>query len=54
MTEVVSDDIKNNSKKFWSYVKNTGQENSGVGPLKNKEGYLKSDSQSKIDSGYTE
>ena len=42
-------DFKNNPKKFWSYVKNTVQKNSGIGPLKTKEGYQKSDSQSKPD-----
>ena len=46
MKDVVSEDFKSNSKKFWSYVKNKGQENTGIAPLKSKEGYLKSDMQS--------
>ena len=49
MKDVVSEDLKSNSKKFWSYVKNKGQENNGVAPLKSKEGYLKSDVQSKTE-----
>jgi hypothetical protein len=37
-------DFKENSKRFWSYVKSKGQEAVGVAPLKNAEGYLQSDS----------
>ena len=47
MKTAVSDTFKKNSKKFWSFVKNTGQEATGVSPLKNKDGFLKSDSTSK-------
>ena len=43
----MSDTFKENPKKFWAYVKSTGQEASGVFPLKNKDGFLKSDSTSK-------
>ena len=49
MKDLVSEDLKSNLKKFWSYVKNKGQENNGVAPLKSKEGYLKSDAQSKTE-----
>ena len=47
MKTAVSDTFKENPKKFWAYVKSTGQEASGVSPLKNKDGFLKSDSTSK-------
>ena len=47
MQDVVSDSYKGNSKKFWSYIKSTGQESAGVSPLKNEDGFLKSDNQSK-------
>ena len=39
--------IKNHSKKIWSYIKSKGQEWEGVAPLKNKKGYLKSDNKTK-------
>ena len=39
-----------NSKKFWAYVKNKGQEYTGVAPLKSKEWYLKKDTQSKTET----
>ena len=47
MQDVVSDSYKGNPKKFWSYIKSTGQESAGVSPLKNEDGFLKSDNQSK-------
>ena len=47
MQEVVSDSYKGNPKKFWSYIKSAGQEASGVSPLKNEDGFLKSDSPSR-------
>ncbi|XP_071123861.1 uncharacterized protein [Mytilus edulis] len=34
-------------KRIWSFLKSKGQNSVGVAPLKNKEGFLKSDSQSK-------
>ena len=37
MQDVVSDSYKGNSKKFWSYIKSTGQESAGVSPLKNED-----------------
>ncbi|KAL8593132.1 hypothetical protein ACOMHN_018058 [Nucella lapillus] len=46
---VVTDDFKTNSKKLWAYVKSKGQESQGVSPLKNTEGYLKSDNCSKAE-----
>ena len=47
MEDVVSDSYKGNPKKFWSYIKSTGQESAGVSPLKNEDGFLKSDNLSK-------
>jgi hypothetical protein len=40
--EDVSTDYKENSKKFWSFIKSKGQEWTGVAPLKNKMGFLQS------------
>jgi hypothetical protein len=40
-------DKENNNKKFWSYVKSKGQESTGVSPLKNKNGFLQSDTTAK-------
>ena len=47
MEDVVSDSYKGNPKKFWSYIKSTRQESAGVSPLKNEDGFLKSDNLSK-------
>ena len=47
LQEVVSDSYKGNPKKFLSYIKSAGQEASGVSPLKNEDGFLKSDSPSR-------
>ena len=47
MKTAVSDSFKDNPKEFWSFVKNTGQEATGVSPLKNKDGFVKSDNTSK-------
>lgn len=33
----VSDTHKGNRKRFWAFVKSTGQESVGVAPLKNKD-----------------
>jgi hypothetical protein len=46
--EEVSTDYKDNSKKFWSYIKSNGQEWIGVAPLKNKKGFLQSHNKSKV------
>ncbi|XP_052809231.1 uncharacterized protein LOC128237685 [Mya arenaria] len=40
--DTVSNDFKDNSKKFWAFVKSKGQESTGVAPLKNKDGFLQS------------
>ncbi|CAG2240211.1 unnamed protein product [Mytilus edulis] len=47
--EEVSTNYKDNSKKFWSYIKSKGQEWTGVAPLKNKLGFLQSDNKSKAE-----
>ena len=47
MQDVVSDSYKGNSKKFWSFIKSTGQESAEVSPLKNEDGFLEGDNQSK-------
>ena len=47
MQGTVSNDSKDNSKKFWSFVKSKGQEFTGVAPLKNKDGFLQSNIQSR-------
>ena len=44
-----STDYKENSKKFWSFIKSKGQEWTGVAPLKNKMGFLQSDNKSKAE-----
>ena len=46
MKEAVSFSLKDNPKKFWSIIKNKRQETTGVSPLKNNDGFIKSDSQS--------
>ena len=47
MQDRVSDSYKDNPKKFWTYIKSTGNESTGVSPLKNEDSFLKSDNQSK-------
>jgi hypothetical protein len=42
-------DIKENSKRFWSYIKSKRQEPAGISPLLNKDGFLHSDSQIKAE-----
>jgi hypothetical protein len=41
MTDVICD--KDNTNKLWSYIKSKGQEFIEVAPLKNQQGFLKSD-----------
>ena len=45
----VDEAYKTNNKRFWAYVKSKGQETSGIPPLKNKDGFLKSDNYSKAE-----
>ncbi|KAL8599769.1 hypothetical protein ACOMHN_040479 [Nucella lapillus] len=42
LEDVVSEDYRTNSKRFWSYVKSKKQEADGVAPLKDKQGFLSS------------
>ena len=45
----VNRDIKENSKRFRSYIKSKRQEPVGISPLLNKDGFLHSDSQNKAE-----
>ena len=36
MADVVSNDLKENTKRFWSFIKSKRQESTGVAPLINK------------------
>ena len=47
MQEVVSESYEGNRKTFWCYIKSAGSEATGLSPLKNEDGFLKSDSHSK-------
>jgi len=47
--EDISTNYKDNSKKFWSYIKSKGQEWVGVAPLKNSMGFIQSDNKSKAE-----
>ena len=49
MEEIVSNDLKENLKVFWSYIKRKRQEPTGVASLKNKDGFIHSDSSSKME-----
>ena len=49
MQGIVSEDLHKNPKRFWSYIKSRKQESSGITSLKNKDGYLHSDTVSKAD-----
>ena len=47
MQDIISESQTKNPKRFWSYIKSKGQEMIGVAPLKNEDGFLRSDNQSK-------
>lgn len=49
MRDIVCDEFKTNSKRFWSFIKSKSQESMGVAPLKDKNGFLRSDSQGKAE-----
>ena len=49
MEGVVIKDLKDKPKMFWSYIKSRRQESTGVAPLKNKDGFIHSDSSSKVE-----
>ncbi|MCG7876680.1 MAG: reverse transcriptase domain-containing protein [Candidatus Thiodiazotropha endolucinida] len=47
--DTVNQDITNNSKRFWSYVKSKKQESFGISPLLNQDGFLHSSSHNKAE-----
>ncbi|XP_053389728.1 uncharacterized protein LOC128552706 [Mercenaria mercenaria] len=47
LTKDLSGNLREDSKKFFSYIKSKGQESSGAAPLKNKDGFLQSNSKAK-------
>ena len=49
MQDVVSDDQRNNPKQFWAYTKSCKQDSYGIVSLKNKDGFLHSDSATKAE-----
>ena len=49
MEDVVSKDLKDKPKMFWSYIKSRRQESTGVAPLKNKDGFIHSGNSSKVE-----
>jgi hypothetical protein len=49
MNDVISTDLKENPKRFWAAIKSKKQESTGVSPLKNKEGFIYSDTTSKAE-----
>ena len=49
MKGMVTSDQKDKPKRFWSYVKAKKQESTGVAPLKNEDGFIHSNSQSKAE-----
>jgi hypothetical protein len=49
MNDVISTDLKENPRRFWTAIKSKKQEATGVAPLKNKEGFIHSDTTSKAE-----
>ena len=49
MNDVISTDLKENPKRFWAAIKSKKQESTGVSPLKNKGGFIHSDTTSKAE-----
>ena len=49
LKDIVSENCKSNSKKFWSYIKSKGQDTAGVPPLKGNDGFLYSDRSKKAE-----
>ncbi|CAG2217784.1 unnamed protein product [Mytilus edulis] len=48
MEDIVSDDLQKNPKRFWSYVKSRKQDASQIVTLKSKDGFLHSDTDTKV------
>ena len=49
LQDIISGDMKGNSKRFWDYIKHKKQDSNGVAPLKNNDGLLYSDTDTKAD-----
>ena len=49
MEDVISKDAHEKPKAFWSFIKSRKQESSGVAPFKNKDGFIYSESSSKME-----
>ncbi|MEW8548082.1 MAG: reverse transcriptase family protein, partial [Candidatus Thiodiazotropha sp.] len=49
MEDVVSSDLKQNPKNFWSFIKSKRQDSTGVSPLIDKDGFLHSDGAKKAE-----
>ena len=49
MDEVISGDITNNPKRLWTYLKSQKQDTTGVAPLKDVNGLLRSDAETKAE-----
>ena len=49
MQDVVSADLKENPKRFWSFIKSKRQEGTGVSELVNKDGFLQSNTTAKAE-----
>ena len=47
--DIITGDMKDNSKKFWSYVKHREQDYGGIAPLKKSDGLLYSDAPTQAD-----
>jgi len=47
LLDTVSENFKDNSIFFWSFVKGKRQDSTGVAPLKNRDGFLQSSSEAK-------
>ena len=48
MADVVNNDLKENTKRVWPFIKSKRQESAGVALLINKEGYQHSDTTKKV------
>jgi len=49
MTNIISTSYKERPKQFWSYIKSRKQEAVGIAPLKNRDGFIHSDSKAKAE-----
>ena len=49
MDEVIGEDMRENPKRLWSYLKSRKQDTSGVAPLKHSDGFLHNDAATKAE-----